>query len=647
MNINSLSEVCGAIAPALGNHLWQSTVFAIAAALLTLTVRNNHARTRYSLWLTASVKFLIPFSLLAAAGSRIAWWRSSAGATSGVYVAMDQLSQPFSPSRLSLISQATPSSHSAGLLDLLPGLLAAVWLCGIAVVVITWCVRWRRISLVMRNAVPLREGREVEAVRRLECAAGISRQIEMRASPTSLEPGIFGVVRPILVWPQGISERLSDAHLEAILAHELCHVRRRDNLTAAIHMVVEAVFWFHPIVWWLGARLLQERERSCDEQVVEMGSDRQVYAESILKICKYCVRSPLDFVSGVTGADLKKRIEVIMTRHAPHNLQFGKKLLLAGIAATCVIVPLGFGILHAAQAPAESQPSQVVTASFYNAPPVHVYEAISVRSSKSMPTETPNAEFRPDGFTATNVTLQVLIQQAYGVEAYQISGAPAWLNRDRYDVEARVEDSLADKLSKGDVSQLSVEQQPMLLDLLADRFKLSVHRETKELPAYALVIAENGPKLHRATPGDTYPDGIKDGLGNGHGDLMRMLRGQIVGQGISVESLVKELSRELGRTVLDRTELTGNYDFTLQWSEGRMVAREYIVESGSQSPATKGTRLDPPASGISESSQFSGPSIFAALHDQLGLELLESNEQTAPAQILVIDHAEKPAENQN
>ena len=113
----------------------------------------------------------------------------------------------------------------------------------------------------------------------------------------------------MLLWPRSIGARLSDEQVEAILAHELAHVRRRDNLTAAIHMVVQSVFWFHPLVWWLGARLVDERERACDEDVIRLGSEPQVYAEGILKTCEFYVESPLACVSGVTGSDLKKRIE--------------------------------------------------------------------------------------------------------------------------------------------------------------------------------------------------------------------------------------------------------------------------------------------------------------------------------------------------
>src|SRR6266550_5074001 len=332
MTSDYLSKMWAAIAPELGNHLWQSTLFAIAAGLFTLFLRKNHARARYWLWLAASVKFLIPLSLLVAIGSHLPWPRGSAGMHAGLYVAMEQVSQPFTPSTMPVISPLTPSTVSQSVAHLLPALFVAAWLCGFVMVLCVWCVRWSRISRAIREAVPLREGREVEALRRIECITGMQQRIELLLLRASLEPGIFGIAQPVLVWPEGISERLDDAHLEAILSHELWHVRRRDNLAATMHMVVEAIFWFHPLVWWLEARLMEERERACDEEVLESGSDRQVYAESILKICEFCVGSPLAFVSGVTGADLKKRIARIMIGGFVRRLDFSRKLLLSALA---------------------------------------------------------------------------------------------------------------------------------------------------------------------------------------------------------------------------------------------------------------------------------------------------------------------------
>src|SRR5256714_755912 len=241
---------------------------------------------------------------------------------------MEQVSQPFAPSTLPVISPLTPSTVSQSATHLLPALFIAAWLCGFVMVTCVWCVRWSRISRATREAVPLRAGREVEALLRIECITGRQQRIELLLSRASLEPGIFGIVQPVLVWPEGISERLDDAHLEAILAHELWHVRRRDNLVATMHMAVEAIFWFHPLVWWLGARLVEERERACDEEVLQSGSDRHVYAESILKVCEFCVGSPLPCVSGVTGADLKQRMVHIMSEHVVRKLDFTRRVLL-------------------------------------------------------------------------------------------------------------------------------------------------------------------------------------------------------------------------------------------------------------------------------------------------------------------------------
>ncbi len=128
-----------------------------------------------------------------------------------------------------------------------------------------------------------------------------------------MEPGILGVFRPALLWPERLSEKLEDEHIEAIMAHELEHVRRRDNLTAMLHMVVEALFWFHPMVWWIERRMVEERERACDEAVVQMGGSAEAYAESLLKACRFCLESPMVCMAGITGADLKMRIQSIMT----------------------------------------------------------------------------------------------------------------------------------------------------------------------------------------------------------------------------------------------------------------------------------------------------------------------------------------------
>ena len=639
------SAMWSAVAPAMGNHLWQSTLFAVGAGLLTLVLRRNHAHTRYWLWLAASVKFLIPFSLLVGVGSRLPWSRASAGTNARLYFAMHEVSQPFTRTTLPGISPAAAVTVSLSLADLVPALFIAAWFCGFVVVLWLWYTRWRRILAATREAAPLRHGREVEALRRLEQVGGLPQRIDMLLSRACLEPGIFGIARPVLLWPEGISEHLEDAHLEAILAHELWHARRRDNLVAAIHMIVEAVFWFYPLVWWLGARMVEERERACDEEVLELGSERQVYAESILRVCEFCVGSPLACVSGVTGANLKKRMVHIMTERVARKLDFGRKLLLSAAGFVAIALPIVFGLANATQIRAEPQEQNAAATAA-------VYEVTSLKPSRGGSGMVRLGFFStPEGVSATGVTLQSLIQEAYGVGDQQIPGAPDWVKSERYDIEAKLDKSTADEMGKLSEDQRDVAMQRMLQALLADRFKLTLQRENKELPVYALVIAKNGPRLQEAKPGETHSPEVKfldgrplepgmmsmqygtnspDGRPLESGKMMMQFGGgQIAGHGVPLGVLVDQLAQQLGVAVVDKTELTGNYDFTLKWTPDKSQAP---LQGAEESQA--GSEGSPAAE--------SSTSIFTAIQEQLGLKL---EPQKAPMQVLFIDHVEAPAGN--
>jgi uncharacterized protein (TIGR03435 family) len=492
-----------------------------------------------------------------------------------------------------------------------------VWLAGFFVVLSLWWARWRRVLRAIRAGAPLREGREVEALQRMTRIAGLRRPIELVLSPSSLEPGVFGIARPVLIWPAGISERLEDAHLEAIVAHEVWHVRRRDNLAAAIHMAVEAVFWFHPLVWWLGTRLVEERERACDEEVLELGSERQVYAESILKVCEFCVGSPLACVAGVTGADLKKRMVSIMTERIARKLGFGRKLLLTAVAFLAVTTPIIVGMATATQGRAQAQSEDASTV----APK---FEVSLKPSQLSTPTyaggqvHMVRMMYGPDGFEARNTSLLSIIQEAYGVQANQIVGAPDWVNTTAYDVEVKTQGRDNEGMGKMDPmfgrNQQIVRAQ--LQALLADRFQLTLHHAKKDLPSYALVVGENGSQLQPTKYAD-YPDTATGPDGKG---LHRMISqqqggGEVVGaQKASTAELAHQLSMQLSENVVDKTGLTGRYDFTLHWTK------------------------DATPDGTSAS----GPSLFTALQEQLGLKLVP---QEGPMPVLVIDQVERPTEN--
>jgi hypothetical protein len=119
-------------------------------------------------------------------------------------------------------------------------------------------------------------------------------------------------------------------------------------------MLVEAIFWFHPLVWWIGARLVVERERACDEDVLRLGSEPHVYAEAILNVCKHYLESPLVCVSGITGSDLKKRINAIIARHIAQKLNVTRKLLLVAGGIAAIAIPIAIGFVSAPASRAQS-----------------------------------------------------------------------------------------------------------------------------------------------------------------------------------------------------------------------------------------------------------------------------------------------------
>jgi bla regulator protein blaR1 len=596
----NLSTLWNAVAPAVANHLWQSTLVAIAAGLLTLVLRKHHARARYWLWLAASLKFLVPFSVLAAVGRYLSWAHPLASQPT-LYFAVEGITQPFAAAALPVIPHVAPSAATSSWTHLLP-VLWVVWILGFVAVLAIWIVRWNRISKAMNSAELLSEGREVGTLRRVERLGGIRRPISFLLSRASLEPGIFGIARPVLLWPEGISHRLEDGHLEAILAHEVWHVRRRDNLCAGLHMLVEAVFWFYPLVWWLGARLVEERERACDEEVVALGSDRQVYAESILKVCEFCLGSPLPCVSGVTGADLKKRMVHIMNDRILHNLGLGRKLLLTTAAALAIAIPVSVGFFTATPTRAQSQ----TAASNIPAP---VYTSVSIKLSETGEGQPPKmmVNMNDGSFTARGITLQRLIQLAYHVQDAQV--VPDLADRlftTKFDIDAKLEPSVVAAMHK----QLGENNSGDLKALLADQFKLAVHFENRVLPAYDLVVDSGGPKLQQI-------DGIH---------FLHMEPGELTSQGTPIDLLATQLSLRLGRAVVDKTGLKGNYAFNLRWTPDSNEL-ERLKQGNEEHPAQ--SPVDP-----------NGPSLFTALQEQLGLKL-EPRDERVP--VMVIDHAESPS----
>lgn len=303
------------------DHLFQSTVVLAAIGLLTLLFRNNGAHVRHALWTAASLKFLVPFALLNMLGLGFAHLLGLKPPPLAAVETLYAAGQPFSDGP---VFRAMPMLSQPVWFMIL-----GAWCASIVAFLVFWCFRWLRLRAALRAAH----------------AAEFVAPMPVKIATAQMEPGLVGIFRPVLLLPEGITERLSPDELSAVIAHEACHLRRRDNLWAALHMLVEAIFWFWPPVWWLGTRLVATRERACDEAVLAGGNAPETYAEGILKVCKFYVASPLACAAGVSGSDLKQRVEDIMSNNVISRLGISKKSLLAASAAALVLTPVTAGLL--------------------------------------------------------------------------------------------------------------------------------------------------------------------------------------------------------------------------------------------------------------------------------------------------------------
>jgi uncharacterized protein (TIGR03435 family) len=513
--------------------------------------------------------------------------------------------------------------------------------------------------------------------------------------------------------PDGIRERLSTEQLDAVIAHELSHVRRRDNMTAAAHMLVEAVFWFYPLLWWIGARLLEERERACDEAVLDSRAEPLAYAEGILCVCKTYVETPLHCVSGVTGADLKKRIARIMASPVIQKLDLSRKLLLAAAAVVLVTLPVAVGVMHAAgrqsgatpqakgiegtwqgtihvpngpqlrtvlkvtgTAPNNlkvvlysidqgGQPIPATSASFADgtfkyaiqfidgsyegkmsgdgnsisgtwtqgprnfalvleratpetawtipAPPpkipamaVDADPNFEVATVKPSPPGRPGKAFTVRGTHVLTINTSVvdLLQMAYNIQQKQIAGGPSWISSDKFDI-----DGVPDVPGTPSVQQLQI----LIQKLLANRFALKFHRETKSMSAYVLTVGKNGPKIQKDDS-------------SGLPSLFFPQLGTFIVRNATMDEVAQILQGSvLDRPVVNNTGLQGHWDFTLKWTPDESQF------------GGLGIKVPPPSNAAD-----APPPLFTAIQEQIGLKLEAGK---APVPVLVIDHVEPPSPN--
>jgi TonB family protein len=327
----------------LGDHLWQSTLGVAIAALLVWLAGPGRPALRHAIWLLASVKFLVPFAAIVAAGEALAPLLTPLPVRAFPGASFQIVAEPFT-FWAEARTAAAPVEASVTLAHLLPLVAMGIWASGaIALLALRW-TRWRRIRSIVSGSTTLSTGREVDAVRRVVARRRRSEaRVTVREIAGAAAPALFGIHRAALLWPAGLSHLLHDREIDAVVTHELAHFRRHDNLAALVHTLVETVFWFHPLVWWMSARLVEERERACDQEALEAGVPPQTYAKTLLNVCRFGLARPQPLVASAAGSSIGQRVEAIM-EYRPGRFVARPRGFAAALGLLMVCWPVAVGI---------------------------------------------------------------------------------------------------------------------------------------------------------------------------------------------------------------------------------------------------------------------------------------------------------------
>ena len=606
---------------ALLNTIWY------AAAVVALTwvalryLRRVNAATRYWIW-TAVLVFLVLLPFLPALMSQLkaAEAAPAAAAPLATVPSVPQALQHLAPVTITLDSTPGPNHW--------PLFLLGVW-----IVIAGW-----QFLLLLRGVVSVKR---LKARGKVAPAAGLPvqprRKLQVLASDEINSPVAVGYIHPAVILPTELPASFEEGEMQDVLLHELAHLARYDDWLNLASRMLGAILVLHPLAAIVLRQIEREREMACDDFVVTHTGSARNYARSLARLHDLHSETGTRLLApALLGrkVSLADRIESLLGRGRKFSAR--PSLAKLGASAFLLILLLGAGGLipgwiAIAQTEGTSRPS---------------FEVASIKPAKSG-TRGSSLQTPPGRFVATNLTAKMLIAFAYNykgsgiaLEENRILGGPGWINSEKFDVEAKVKDSLVNEEEKKRPFNVWIDQiRLMVQTMLAERFKLKVSFETKELPIYALVVATHGPKLTKSEILPLGPLGAKrPEAGHGPALNIRFSRGavQLSGKGVSMGFLAKALSGRADvddRDIVDQTGLKDRYDFSLRWTPeatGRPMFRGQGPMAGGNGAPTMGTVPAPSPS---------GPSIFTALQEELGLKLKPAK---GPVQVLIVDHIEPP-----
>jgi uncharacterized protein (TIGR03435 family) len=489
--------------------------------------------------------------------------------------------------------------------------------------------------------------------------AQFGRRVALWRNDALSAPVTWGVVRPIILVPAGFEELAAESR-DAVIRHELAHIQAHDFLMRGLAEIARALIWFQPLMWIVCRQLREEQELACDNCVLAAGGKPSAYAKLLLDWDARRGMASLTAVGIAHRRCLKRRLYALLDPDLRRDrvaaegvagallLALAAALPLAAISFTQAVpvLPAPARALQSASPALLSPPAQLAQAQTPQTsvkapaplPAPHPaarprFEVVSIKPCKPGVTNgTPvfGGDSSPGRLTIGCGILADsdntgLIQVAYNryasgrltsTKMIPIEGGPNWIHSERFEIDAKAD---------GHPGILTMEG-PMLQTILEDRFKLKIHRETRQGLVYELALGKGAPKLKPLQDGSCVPPvigGPLPVLADGQRRCRNMVspRGSVAMEGGTLTMLADLLGMVLDRPVIDKTGITTYFEISLAFSPD---------DSAAPRPVT----ADPGAP--------DAPRIFQAIQEQLGLRLVPAK---GPVDVLVIDHIEKPSEN--
>jgi uncharacterized protein (TIGR03435 family) len=296
-------------------------------------------------------------------------------------------------------------------------------------------------------------------------------------------------------------------------------------------------------------------------------------------------------------------------------------VLIALLALMCVVtVPAS-----RAQSPSQNVSSPQKTADYE-------YDIVSIKPTDPDYDQTGNKipigiVYSADGFDAKSMRMWGLIINAFGVQTLSVVGAPKWWDTERFNIVAKTDGATADAMQKLPVEQLKLVRQRMLQKILTERFGLTFHHETKDMPCYVMTIGKGGSKLQQYSPDHAKPNDLQDFEGNRAANRFIIIGDELIGQSVTIGNFIAQLSLSLESPIVDKTGLTGAYDFRFK----------YFIDFLAMPPSGPGNGGQPAIVRVDTKTP-----IIEAIQKNLGLKL---ESVKGPVELTVIDHSARPSEN--